>query len=37
MMVIPSITTLQGQLAGEATRMGLTVLNLNKVPKYGEF
>ena len=33
MMVIPSITTLQGQLEGEATGMGLTVLNLNKVPK----
>ena len=37
MMVIPSITTLQGQLEVEATGMGLTVLNLNKVPKYGGF
>ena len=31
MMVVPSITTLQGQLEADAVGMGLTVLNLNKV------
>ena len=31
MVVIPSITTLQGQLELDAVGMGLTVLNLNKV------
>ena len=31
MLVIPSITTLQGQLEADAVRMGLTALNLNKV------
>ena len=31
MLVIPSITTLQGQLEADSLKMGLTVLNLNKV------
>ena len=31
MLVVPSITTLQGQLEADALKMGLTVLNLNKV------
>ena len=31
MLVIPSITTLQGQLEEDAVSMGMAVLNLNKV------
>ena len=31
MLVVLSITTLQGQLEADALKMGLTVLNLNKV------
>ena len=31
MVVIPSITTLQGQLEEDAKKLGISVINMNKV------